>query len=100
MDTDLSIEQNLYFSAKFRLPDRVNVQERIDSVIDNLKLNKCRGTAVGTTLNRGVSGGERKRASIGVELISDPGILFFDEPTTGLDSINAENVCKTMRDLA
>jgi ATP-binding cassette subfamily G (WHITE) protein 1 len=47
-----------------------------------------------------VSGGERKRTSIGVELITDPSLIFLDEPTTGLDSFTAMSVVETMRDLA
>ena len=49
---------------------------------------------------KGVSGGERKRASIGVELITDPTLVFLDEPTTGLDTYTAHSVVETMRDLA
>ena len=49
---------------------------------------------------KGVSGGERKRASIGVELITDPTLIFLDEPTTGLDTYTAHSVVETMRDLA
>ena len=49
---------------------------------------------------KGVSGGERKRTSIGVELISDPSLIFLDEPTTGLDSFTAASVVETLSSLA
>ena len=49
---------------------------------------------------KGVSGGERKRTSIGVELITDPNLIFLDEPTTGLDSFTATSVMEILRDLA
>ena len=49
---------------------------------------------------KGVSGGERKRTSIGVELITDPSLIFLDEPTTGLDSFTATSVCETLSELA
>lgn len=52
---------------------------------------------IGTELIRGVSGGERKRTNIGMELITDPPVLFLDEPTTGLDAFTAGSVIKTLR---
>jgi len=51
-------------------------------------------------MQRGVSGGERKRAAIAAEMVTDPKILILDEPTTGLDSLNAENVVKALREMA
>ena len=47
-------------------------------------LNKCKNTRIGNNIIRGVSGGERKRASIGVELLTNPSLIFLDEPTTGI----------------
>lgn len=52
---------------------------------------------IGTDLIRGVSGGERKRTNIGMELITDPSVLFLDEPTTGLDAFMAGQVIKTLK---
>lgn len=69
-------------------------------MIDLLNLSKCRNTRIGTDLERGVSGGERKRCCIGMELVTEPNILFLDEPTTGLDSVNAEDVVTCMKQLA
>lgn len=57
--------------------------------MDELKLTKCQNTKIGGEMLKGVSGGERKRASIGVELITNPSLIFLDEPTTGLDSFTA-----------
>ena len=65
-----------------------------------MRLQKCQGTKIGGPLVKGVSGGERKRTSIGVELITDPSLIFLDEPTTGLDSFTATSVMETLRDLA
>jgi len=63
--------------------------ERVEQLILDLKLNKCQNTCIGGPLVKGVSGGERKRTSIGVELITNPSLIFLDEPTTGLDSYTA-----------
>ena len=74
--------------------------ERVDEIINELKLTKCQNTKIGGPLVKGVSGGERKRTSIGVELITDPNLIFLDEPTTGLDSFTATSVIESLRDLA
>jgi len=55
----------------------------VTGIINDLGLKKCRHTAIGDAMTKGVSGGERKRVSIGVELISNPSVLFLDEPTSG-----------------
>lgn len=69
-------------------------------MITTLKLRKCENTRIGGPLVKGVSGGERKRTSIGVELITDPSLIFLDEPTTGLDSFTATSVMRTLGQLA
>lgn len=72
----------------------------MDYLINELGLKKCQNTRVGGAIVRGVSGGERKRTSIGVELITDPSLIFLDEPTTGLDSFTAQTVVEILRSLA
>lgn len=69
-------------------------------MLDQLKLTKCANTKIGGPLVKGVSGGERKRTSIGVELITNPTLIFLDEPTTGLDSYTSEQVMDILRELA
>ncbi|XP_058151657.1 broad substrate specificity ATP-binding cassette transporter ABCG2 isoform X2 [Dasypus novemcinctus] len=91
----LTVRENLQFSAALRLPTSMTnheKNERINKVIQELGLDKVADSKVGTQFIRGVSGGERKRTSIGMELITDPSILFLDEPTTGLDSSTANAV--------
>ncbi|XP_014929119.1 broad substrate specificity ATP-binding cassette transporter ABCG2 isoform X1 [Acinonyx jubatus] len=91
----LTVRENLQFSAALRLPTTMTTNEknmRINRVIQELGLDKVADSKVGTQFIRGVSGGERKRTSIGMELITDPAILFLDEPTTGLDSSTANAV--------
>lgn len=55
---------------------------------------------IGSVLKKTISGGERKRTSIGVELITDPSVILLDEPTSGLDSFMAKTICKLLQDLA
>ena len=86
--------------SKMKLPPDVNRAERVQDLIDSLKLNKWAETKIGGPLLKGVSGGERKRTSIGVELITNPNLIFLDEPTTGLDSYTATNVMEVLKDLA
>ncbi|XP_063738811.1 broad substrate specificity ATP-binding cassette transporter ABCG2b isoform X2 [Eleginops maclovinus] len=89
----LSVRENLLFSANLRLNPRdhstADKNRRVDAIIQDLGLTDCAGTKIGTEFLRGVSGGERKRCSIGMELITLPSLLFLDEPTTGLDSNTA-----------
>ena len=66
-------------------------------MITRLKLTNCKNTLVGGTLMKGLSGGERKRTSIGYELITSPSLLLLDEPTSGLDSHTAAEICKDLR---
>lgn len=74
--------------------------KRVDEIVSELRLSKCQNTKIGGPLVKGVSGGERKRTSIGVELITDPTLVFLDEPTTGLDSFTATSVMETLKELA
>lgn len=82
----LTVRENLMFSANVRLPTRLSTEEKeniVGDVLVQLGLEKCADTTVGTELKRGVSGGERKRTNIGMELVLSPVVLFLDEPTTG-----------------
>ncbi|CAF2045084.1 unnamed protein product [Rotaria magnacalcarata] len=81
----LTVRDNLFFSANLRLPKTLSRREKIDRVlcvIADLGLETCANTRMGTALLRGVSGGEKKRTCIGMELVLSPKILFLDEPTT------------------
>lgn len=83
---NLTVRENLMFSANVRLPksiDRSRRENIVNEVLSQLGLDKCADTTVGTEFKRGVSGGERKRTNIGMELVLSPEILFLDEPTTG-----------------
>ncbi|KAL4483030.1 hypothetical protein ABPG74_019056 [Tetrahymena malaccensis] len=94
--------QAFKFSADLRLKD-VNEQQklqRVNSLIKDLCLSKCQDTRIGDSMFRGISGGERKRTSIGVELLTNPAMLFLDEPTTGLDSYTALQVIELLENLS
>ncbi|NWV52933.1 ABCG2 protein, partial [Daphoenositta chrysoptera] len=99
----LTVRENLKFSAALRLPKSVKEQEkneRVNQIIKELGLSKVADSKVGTQFSRGVSGGERKRTNIGMELITDPAILFLDEPTTGLDASTANAVLLLLKRMA
>ena len=96
----LSVRECLTFAARMKLPKGTDIDGKVDELIDSLRLQKAANTKIGGPLVKGVSGGERKRTSIGVELITDPSLIVLDEPTTGLDSFTAEIVIQVLRDLA
>uniref|UniRef100_UPI00398E5A95 broad substrate specificity ATP-binding cassette transporter ABCG2-like n=1 Tax=Pristiophorus japonicus TaxID=55135 RepID=UPI00398E5A95 len=99
----LTVRENLLFSAALRLPSSIRFkdkEERVDQIISQLGLTKVSDSKVGTELIRGVSGGERKRTHIGMELIINPPVLFLDEPTTGLDSGTAKSVLTLLKSLS
>ncbi|XP_011940290.1 PREDICTED: ATP-binding cassette sub-family G member 8 isoform X2 [Cercocebus atys] len=100
---NLTVRETLAFIAQMRLPrtfSQAQRDKRVEDVIAELRLRQCADTRVGNTYVRGVSGGERRRVSIGVQLLWNPGILVLDEPTSGLDSFTAHNLVKTLSRLA
>jgi ABC-type multidrug transport system ATPase subunit/ABC-type multidrug transport system permease subunit len=99
----LTVEETLMFAAEFRLPRSLPTKEkkkRVQALIDQLGLRNAAGTIIGDEGHRGVSGGERRRVSIGVDIIHDPIVLFLDEPTSGLDSTSAFMVVKVLQRIA
>ncbi|XP_076831244.1 ATP-binding cassette sub-family G member 8 [Brachyhypopomus gauderio] len=99
----LTVRETLAFVAKLRLPthfSQAQRDQRVDDVIAELRLRQCANTRVGNSYVRGVSGGERRRVSIAVQLLWNPGVLILDEPTSGLDSFTAHNLVITLYRLA
>eukprot|EP00127_Corallochytrium_limacisporum_P000289 Clim_evm4s10 gene=Clim_evmTU4s10 len=97
----LTVYETLMYAAKLRINKTQEEREDIvQEILDDLQLNKARDTRVGNELYRGVSGGERRRVTIGVEIVARPDIIILDEPTSGLDSSTAAHVCRTLRSLA
>jgi ABC-type multidrug transport system ATPase subunit/ABC-type multidrug transport system permease subunit len=91
------------FSAKLRLP-RATTDHQLDKLTDRmiteLGLTACADSIVGGELIKGISGGERKRTSVGVELVVKPALVFLDEPTSGLDSFSAVQLCQVLKKVA
>ncbi|KAF7084877.1 hypothetical protein CFC21_088395 [Triticum aestivum] len=99
----LTVRETLAFCAMLRLPATAPTSAKLaaaDAVIAELGLGACADTIVGNAFVRGVSGGERKRVSIGHELLVNPSLLVLDEPTSGLDSTAASRLVATLSALA
>ncbi len=95
---DLTAREHMLYTAK--LSGIPNPEAKVQEILNMLGLERCGDTRVGNEVIRGISGGERKRSAIGIELITDPGLLFLDEPTTGLDSKSALDVASVLKKLA
>nr|QCO69320.1 ABCG2 [Prorocentrum lima] len=99
-----TVEETLRMFGRFRFPHlrEAELMKRVNDVICVLGLNPARNTLVGSDKpgQRGISGGERKRVHLGLELLHKPRLIFVDEPTSGLDSYHALNVMATLKDLA
>jgi ABC-type multidrug transport system ATPase subunit len=99
---ELSVFENLYYNAKLCF-DNLTEEEivtRVDSVLKNLGLYEIRNMKVGSPLNKKISGGQRKKLNISLELIREPAIMFLDEPTSGLSSRDSENILDLLKELA
>lgn len=99
----LTVKETLQYSARLRLPSKVPMAEkvaRVEALMAELGLSHIASSRIGNESIRGVSGGERRRVSIGVDVIHDPAVLILDEPTSGLDSAAALHVVSMLRGMA
>eukprot|EP01116_Phalansterium_solitarium_P017564 TRINITY_DN4362_c0_g1_i1.p1 TRINITY_DN4362_c0_g1~~TRINITY_DN4362_c0_g1_i1.p1 ORF type:complete len:619 (-),score=110.30 TRINITY_DN4362_c0_g1_i1:266-2122(-) len=100
---NLTVRETLEFAALLKLPATMTRQQQLDqaeATLRELRLTHCADTIIGNEHVRGVSGGERRRVSIGLQLLTNPSLLFLDEPTSGLDSTTARNIVQTLVALA
>ena len=103
LPTQLTVREALIFSASLRLPESVPPHDRlarVDEVIEQLGLARVAHTRIGSHAHRGISGGEMRRVSIGLELVGHPDVLILDEPTSGLDSVSAAKVAEVLREVS
>ncbi len=99
---ELTVYQNLYYNAKLCFKDKseAEIDELVNKTLQILGLYDRRDLKVGSPLNKMISGGQRKRLNIALEIIREPSILFVDEPTSGLSSRDSENVMDLLSELA
>jgi ABC transport system ATP-binding/permease protein len=99
---ELTVYQNLYYNAKLCFADlpEDKLHERVMEVLQDLGLDQRKDLKVGNVLEKTISGGQRKRLNIALELIREPAVLFLDEPTSGLSSRDSENVIDLLKELS
>ncbi len=99
---DLTVYQNLYYSAKlcFSKKKEDEIHFLVMRVLEDLGLSEIKDLKVGSPLRKTISGGQRKRLNIGLELLREPAVLFCDEPTSGLSSRDSENIIDLLKELA
>lgn len=99
----LTVKETLRYAALLRLPNTLTKEQKEKRAIDviyELGLERCQDTMIGGSFVRGVSGGERRRVSIGNEILINPSLLFLDEPTSGLDSTTALRIVQILHEIA
>jgi len=100
---NLTVHETLMYSAQLRMSRHCTREERENrekEVLDIMGISYTANVLIGDTRNKGISGGERKRVCVAIELMNNPRLLFLDEPTSGLDSTTALSLIKTLRGMA
>jgi len=99
---ELSVFDNLYYAAKlcFKKLNEEELQHLVNKTLESLGLYETRKLRVGSPLDKTISGGQRKRLNIGLELLREPSVLFVDEPTSGLSSRDSENIMDLLKELS
>lgn len=100
---ELTVRENLSYAAALKLPPDMPPSRRaaiVDDVLDVLMLRPVQDYVVGCIEARGISGGQRKRVNLGLELVGMPSLLFLDEPTSGLDATSGYDIMMALSDMA
>ena len=98
----MTVFESLLMTSRMRLPSDISINNKkqmVDNLVRKLGLSDVKDSKIGNVLKRGISGGEKKRVCIGLELLTKPLIIFLDEPTSGLDSYQAKNIIQILKDL-
>lgn len=101
--SSLTVRETLHFAARLRLPAFLSHEQKVqraESVLLQLGLKDCADTLIGSDLVKGISGGEKRRVSIGIQILTDPCVLLLDEPTSGLDAFTAFSIIEVLKGLA
>ena len=99
---ELTVYQNLYYAARlcFNNMDEEGIDKLVNKTLSNLGLSETCDLKVGSPLDKTISGGQRKRLNIGLELLREPMVMFVDEPTSGLSSRDSENIMDLLKELS
>jgi ABC-type multidrug transport system ATPase subunit len=99
---ELTVFQNLYFNAKLCFNDlsETQLKKKVLDLLSDIGLSDAKNLKVGSPLEKTISGGQRKRLNIALELIREPAVMFVDEPTSGLSSRDSENIMDMLKELA
>lgn len=98
----MTVRETLLYAAALRLPSSMEVKERHQraEILLKMDLKGCADTLVGSESFRGISGGERRRVSLAIQILTEPQVLLVDEPTSGLDAFTANSIVQVLRALA
>jgi ABC-type multidrug transport system ATPase subunit len=98
---ELTVFENLYYNARLCFEGKTNdeIAELTNRTLNSVGLYECKNLRVGSVLDKTISGGQRKRLNIALELIREPAVLFIDEPTSGLSSRDSENIMDLLKEL-
>ncbi|KAG5949784.1 hypothetical protein E4U53_005767 [Claviceps sorghi] len=99
----LTVRETLHFAAGLRLPSFFSTAEksrRAEDILMKMGLKDCANNVIGSDTIKGISGGEKRRVSIGIQILNDPRILLLDEPTSGLDAFTASSIMEVLEGLA